>query len=107
MPALTIPRPVQHQPKTVPAHRPKITTHLLRWLRETPARALQPDVYSRYVATAWNAAYQGRELYQIRPRRNEQALLLTGTPHDGTAHRHYVTPDGTVLHTPEPWPEEI
>ena len=74
---------------------------LLRFLRETTTRKLQPEIYTRTVAAAWNAAFAGRELRALHARAGTQPILIAGTPHDGTAHKRYLTDAGQVLHVPQ------
>jgi hypothetical protein len=78
-------------------------THtLLRFLRETPTRRLEPALYTRHVASAWNAFVQERPLKKLQPGPASQPLLLLGTPHDGTETKRYLTDEGTVVRQPQP-----
>ena len=74
---------------------------LLRWLRETPARHYDNGSYARHVAAAWNAAYEGRQLFRLLARQPTQPLLVAGTPHEGNVHKVYLRPTGEVLAAPE------
>lgn len=83
---------------------------LLRWLLETPARALAPEAYSRYVATAWNAAFTEHSLttrqLAVLTRKASQPFLLAGTPHQGQHNLHYVTMQGEIQRVLLPLLEE-
>jgi hypothetical protein len=78
---------------------------LLRFLRETTTRHLDPAAYARTVAAAWNAACAERSLQRLQGRSTSVPLLLAGTPHTGTAHLHYLRTDGSVCHEPVVWEE--
>ena len=73
---------------------------LLRWLRDTPTRRLETAAYQRVVAAAWNAAFQGRQLFKLSGRQPAQPILIAGTPHDGTVCKRYLTDAGQVLQSP-------
>lgn len=73
---------------------------VLRFLRETPTRAMDGVIYARLVASGWNAAFTGRSLQHLRGRHARYPLLLAGTPHDGTAHLCYLTLAGDVVTNP-------
>jgi hypothetical protein len=62
---------------------------LLRWLMTTPALS-QRLRYTRYIASAWNAAYEHRELRMMHPMNLERPILLVGTPHKGQQALRYV-----------------
>lgn len=74
---------------------------LVHWLRETPAQTYRPEEYSRYVASAWNAYYEGRELSRLVARASNNPIRLAGTPHDGNWVYYYVNTMGAPLQEPE------
>jgi hypothetical protein len=74
---------------------------LLRYLREHGTRAIEPAVYQRKVAAAWNLYYNRRPVRDLQARAAKDPILILGTPHDGTAHYGYLAPDGTVYTQPQ------
>jgi len=79
---------------------------LLRWLRESPVRSINPALYPRYVAEAWNAHMAGKTFPRALAGESGP-LRLAGTPHTGTQHLHYVNAQGAALREPEPWGEDM
>jgi hypothetical protein len=73
---------------------------LLRYLRETSTRVVDPFSYQRAVASAWNAFVDGRKMNKVQPRASKDPILIAGTPHDGRAHYCYLGTDGTIYHDP-------
>lgn len=75
---------------------------LLRYLREHQVHKVGPALFQRHIAAAWNASVEGKPLKQVRtPMKATDAMLLAGTPHDGTSTKRYLLPDGTIVHTPQ------
>lgn len=73
---------------------------LLRFLRETTTRRIDPALYCRSVAATWNAAFERRELRSIHACTPGQPMLIQGTPHDGNTHKRYLTDAGKVVQMP-------
>lgn len=78
----------------------------------TKLRGYEPHVYSRYVARAWNAAWENKKLQSLQAQNITAPIHLEGTPHDGEKVLRYITPRGDVLHDPEvyrpdAWQQEL
>lgn len=56
---------------------------LLDFLRLTPASHHPRHVYTRYVASAWNAKYEGRDLRILRSLGSYDPIRIKGTPYNG------------------------
>lgn len=82
--------------KETPAHT------LLDWFRRYDVRKYAPEVYQRYVATAWNAHYETRPLkaLHVPTRKGSEPIVLAGTPHTGKETVGYLTLAGDVVHDP-------
>lgn len=73
---------------------------LIRFLLEHPAKMHAPNIYARYVATAWNAFFEERSLSLLRARDAGFPILIEGTPFDGKRALYFMQPDGTLVHDP-------
>jgi len=57
---------------------------LRRWLHDHPAGGPnRPPLYSRAVAAAWNAHYEGRMLTKVYPGDTSGPIVIKGTPYNG------------------------
>jgi hypothetical protein len=78
---------------------PRMALHL--FLRSTKAGEYEAHRYSRYIASAWNAAWQGKRSKHLQPQAEHLPIWLEGTPHDGKDTWRYITPRGEVLQDPQ------
>jgi hypothetical protein len=74
---------------------------LLRYLRETGTRTVEPSTYQRTVASAWNAYVLNRHRSKLQPRAGRLPILIAYTPHDGKAHYRYLSDMGDIWHRPQ------
>lgn len=79
----------------------QLTLH--HFLREKSAKEYDTHVYARYVAAAWNAEYEHRQLRVLKVHESawDKPIRLEGTPHDGLKVMRYLTPDGSIVEQPE------
>ena len=70
---------------------------LIRWLYATPAVHLKPNVYARYVASAWNHAYHTTNVSKLFARESTTPILLEGTPYTGKYTRRLYDATGNPL----------
>lgn len=77
------------------------------FLRTSSIVEYEPHVLSRYVAVAWNAAYEDRTPRSLQPGDTSGPIRLAGTPHTGEQVLRYITPQGELLHDPQPYNPEV
>lgn len=79
----------------------RLTLH--HFLREKSAKEYDAHIYARFVASAWNAAYDKRSLKKlvVQETSGDKPIRIAGTPHDGMRVMRYLTQDGKVLEQPE------
>jgi len=73
---------------------------LHEFLITTAARHFEPYLLSRYIAAAWNASWQERDLRNLVPQPGSNPMRLEGTPHNGHDIYRYLRPDGRLLKDP-------
>jgi len=73
------------------------------WIRTIQLSQFTAQRYSRYAAAAWNMAWRGRSITQLRAQTDTVPLTLEGTPHDGKTILRYVDPMGNILTEPMPY----
>ena len=75
---------------------------LLRYLRNTGTREVEPALYQRSVASAWNFFMSDKPVRDVTQHRarTRDPIALNRTPHDGKAHYGYLGHDGTVYQRP-------
>ena len=79
----------------------RLTLH--QFLREKSAKEYDAHVYARYIAAAWNASYEHRQLKTLKVHETslDKPIRLEGTPHDGLKVMRYLRQDGTIVEQPE------
>jgi hypothetical protein len=77
---------------------------LLHFLQSQP-RINAGSTLARYVALAWNAAYEDQPRKMLRVTNANLPITIKGTPHDGTAHYVYMDAQGHFLQDPKPFVE--
>jgi len=75
---------------------------LHKWIREHMLKEYEPHIYARYVAAAWNAAWNDRSLQRltVSPAQTIQPIVLEGTLFDGHHQWVYITEHGAPLNAP-------
>jgi hypothetical protein len=76
------------------------------FVRLSKVKQYDPHVYCRYVASAWNAAYEGRTITSVQAGSPSTPLLLLSTPHTRKAVLRYISPQGEVLHDPKQYDQD-
>jgi hypothetical protein len=76
------------------------------FIRTTKMGEFPHETYSRYVASAWNAAWDNRTPAQLQALTATIPIRILGTPHTGDAILRYLTPQGEALHDPEVYQPE-
>jgi hypothetical protein len=59
------------------------------------------EIYSRFVARAWNAAWDNRTPQTLQHEATTSPIRILGTPHGGEKILRYLTPRGDILHDPQ------
>jgi len=75
---------------------------LMQYLQEHTTRVVEPTLYQRTVASAWNHYFNQKNIVTFTGRVGaaREPICLDGTPHDGKAHYSYLRPDGLVIRQP-------
>lgn len=83
---------------------PRKTLH--KWIREHMLKEYEPTQYAKFVAAAWNAAWEDRHLQRLNvtPQQTMQPIRLAGTPFDGVSYFSYMRENGQPTEEPVLWP---
>lgn len=75
---------------------------LHKWIREHMLKEYEPHQYAKFVAVAWNAAWEERHLQRLNvtPQQTTQPIRIAGTPFDGLSYWTYIAENGEPLQEP-------
>ena len=88
----------------LPQNDPRHRLHM--HIRTSKIPTYDQDEYSRIVTRAWNATWNNRTPQSLQAESRTAPLRIEGTPHTGTEVLRYLTPEGEILHDPQPVPLE-